>query len=751
MQSLFSQLRVGAAMWVITFALAEAARAETPAVQPAPTASQSTQQDSQPDQIPDVVVTAEKHSEVVQKTPLAITALTGEQIRKQHVNDILDLSNSLPNVNINILQNSVHLSIRGIGLTTITPVAEGFVAFHIDGVYVSMPESQSDTLFDINRIEVTEGPQGTLYGRNATGGAVNVITNNPTETFQGYARITLGNYESVVTEEAISGPIANGVSARFAMETSNHDGYGFQGLPDAHIPLDNLNTRAFRAKVRFEWAPSLTTVLSADYFHQQDASGILTYIGKSANGLAPIVTEFPGGELSSNPRNMYGNLPSQTTKNDWGLGATTVWAIAPYFNLTSITGYRHDAYGLQEDYDESQLNGANYYTDTEFRQFSEELRADGKMGPFTYLVGAYYLNENLGFLAINTRNRFFFGGPNEPVQGQYQEGQLYTQARAIFSQISYEFTRNIGIDLGVRYSDETAVKTNERLANDVLTPYNPAVPPHFTTNIPYAAVTNSAVTPKATVRYTPLANVMLYATYAQGFESGSFVLGTGGPATKPETLVDYEGGLKSDWFDRRLQADLSVFHYNYTNLQVQRSLPNGNHITDNAGLAEIDGVEASLIALPVADLRLNLNVGYNDSRYVLYSAPDTTRPALGIINLVGKELVEDPKYRIIAGAEYTWHPALGNITLRGEGQFVARTYFTAFNAVQFSQAPYAKFDAYIDYTPPVGRWYAGLYVKNITNQTIVGAETTASANLGAYVQGVLEPPRTFGVTVGMNF
>jgi iron complex outermembrane receptor protein len=705
----------------------------------------------QPDRIETVVVTAQKRVETVQNTPLAISVLSGNTLRQQGDNNILALANSLANVNINILQNSVHINIRGIGLTTITPVSEASVAFHIDGVYVSQPESQSDTLFDIERIEVARGPQGTLYGRNATGGAVNVITADPTDTLQGYAQLTLGNYGTVVTEGAVSGPIADGISGRIAFQTSNHDGYGFQGLPDRPTPFDNLNTRAVRGKLKFDFGNNVTTILSADYFHQDDASGILTFIGESANGMAPVLTHFAGGTFSPNPRDLYGDLPSGTRKDDWGVAATTVWADSEAFNLTSVTGYRQNRYNIQEDYDETPIDGAKYFSGTRSNQFSEELRADGRIGSFSYVAGAYYLKENLNYHAISTRNLLFFGGGNVPVQGQYQTGELATEAKALFAQIGYEITDNFGIDLGARYNDETAVKTNEELANDNVTPYNTSVPPHFTTIIPYATVTNTAVTPKGTLRYKPTDDTLLYATYSEGFKSGSFVLGTGGPAVKPEKLKDIEGGFKSDWFDKRLQLDFAVFHYNYTNLQVQRSLPGGNHITDNAGKAQMDGVEVSIIALPVDDLRVDLNIGYNDSKYILYSAPDTTRPALGIIDLAGNELVEDPRYKINLGVQYTWHPNWGDVTLRGESQFVDRTYFTPFNAVQFSQAPYAKLDAYLNYESPNGNWFGGLYIKNVTNQTILSAATTASANVGAYVQGLLEPPRTFGVRAGINF
>ncbi len=710
-----------------------------------------------PAQIETVVVTAQKRVESIQDTPLSIAAVTGDQLRQDNATNILALNNTLPNVHINMLQNIVQINIRGIGTAAITPVSESDVAFHVDGVYVARPESQADAIFDVDRVEVVNGPQGTLYGRNATGGAVNVITKDPTDTLDGFAQLTLGNYGTVTTEGAIGGPIVDGVEGRIAFQTQNRDGYGTQGDGLAlggkfdRLPLDDLNTRAVRGKLKFDLASDFTLVLAADYFHENDASTVLSYIGMSPNGKPDLATAF-GGVLTGNPRDETSDFPSRTRKDDYSMTATANWAIMPEFNLTSVTGYRDTAYTMQQDYDATNADIALFLVGAHSNQLSEEFRADGHLGSFSYVAGLYYLKEHLDFYEDGTRNAVIFGGPDEMTQGLFQTAGLDTVAQAAFAQLSYEITDDIGVDVGGRYSTEKAVKRNEMISTDYVTPFNLTGPRIFQTIIPYASVRNSRFTPKATLRYKPTSDLMFYVTYSEGFKSGGFSLGSGGPPVKPEYLKDIEGGVKGQWFDNKLQADLAVFHYNYSNLQVQRTLPGGSHVTDNAGAAQVDGVELAVIALPTDNLQLTLNLGYDDARYTRYSAPDSTRPGLGIIDLDGNELADAPKLQIGGTAQYTWHQVWdGDLALRGEAHYVDRTYFNQFNLGQFSQAPYVLLDGYLNYTAPDDKWFAGLYMKNITDQKVLAFTTTASGNIGGFVEGALLPPRTFGVQVGTHF
>lgn len=720
---------------------------ETPAAQSAAEGTQGG--------VEEIVVTAQRRSESVQDIPLSITAVTGNQLRATGVTDVVGLGNRMANVNINVVQNIVRINIRGIGTNAVTPITEGSVAFHVDGVYITRPEAQAAAFFDVQRVEVLRGPQGILYGRNATGGAVNVITGQPTDELDGYAQLTLGNYSTILTEGAIGGPLSDGVSARVAFQTSNHEGYltqlfGVGGVTERDI--GDLNTRAVRAQLRFEPTPDLSFTFSGDYFYQSDASAYLVDFGPGDNGVPNLTVSLGGGTPSPDVRVQYGNQPNTVDKRNWGIGLTGIWDITPNATLTSITAYRRYSYDYFMDYDQTEAAGAIFGAFNDSESTSQELRLSGSTGRLNYVLGAYYLSSLVDYTQASTRNRFYFGGPDLQVNGIFNMGKTDTVALAGFGQVGYDINDWLGIDLGLRYSWERQIKRDEMLSNSITQPLDINGPHNFTTIIPFARVSFDSWTPKATVRITPVDDVMIYASYSRGFRSGGFSIGAGtAPPFAPEELTSYEVGIRSQFLDNRLQANVSAFLYDYSNLQVRRALPNGQSILESAGSAEAYGIEAEIIAIPVDDLRINLDVGLLNTEFKEYSTTDGLRPALGVIDLSGNRFLDAPPYRINLGVEYTWHPSWGDVTLRGEARYTGRTYYTPFNTEPYSQAPYDLYDVFLNYTSPDRKWFGGLFVRNIENDDIQASGIGATLQIGGYVQGVLLPPRTFGIRLGRRF
>ncbi len=261
-------------------------------------------------------MTAQRRSESLQDTPLAISALSGNSLQSAGINNVVAPNNDLPNVNINETSGTVRITIRGIGIVASQPNAEGAIAYHVDGVYVSRPEAVGDGFFDVDRIEVVRGPQGTLYGRNATGGAINLITRDPTDTFQGNAEIRVGNYSMITTEAGIGGPIADGVSFRIAGQTVDRDGWGRDGQG---LPLNDQRTRAIRGKLKFEPSYNFTNLLSADYFHEDDSSGAYLVTAAGIPGRVPIGVQF-GFPLAEDPRrDSNGDFPAILQKDNWSI------------------------------------------------------------------------------------------------------------------------------------------------------------------------------------------------------------------------------------------------------------------------------------------------------------------------------------------------------------------------------------------------------------------------------------------------
>lgn len=734
----------------------------------------------------EIIVTAQRRTESLLDTPLAITALSGADLREKGTVDITELGNSLPNVNINVANGIPRISIRGIGSPTSQPTTDSQVAFHVDGVYVGRPVATNDALFDIERVEVVRGPQGTLYGRNATGGALNVITGEPTDSLSGYGELTVGNYNLVRIDGAISGPLSDKISVRLAGQAVERGGYGHDGMGR---DIDDLSTRAVRGKIRYDVTPNVRIQLSAEYFHQDDAAAGLHYVGPGdqdpanpgLNGATQNRAFILGGTVANDRYfDTNSDTPTYYKKDNWALSGSIDWTLSDAVTLSSITGYRKVDFRAQVDFDGTQIPIAYDPQKLKSDQFSQELRLGGDSGPFTYVAGLYYFHEDFFLENRVVRDRRGADPALSPqlLKAFYQRGGLKTDAYAAFAQVGYEFNDWLGIDVGGRYSIETKRLYDEALANraapsfpyptPVGTPghailtdpnefFDPNLDPFDPRNLPGPLIhfadkkeTYKKFTPKATLR-AKFGDILAYATYSVGFRSGGFVPGVGSGAFLPETLKSVEGGLKGTLLDRAIQFDTAVFYYDYTNLQVTRVNPQGGgNIVESAGSAELYGIEGSLTLRPTDNLRLEGEFGYTHGRYKQYSSVDSNRPSLGVIDLSGKRLALAPDWTANGSIEYTFRPTFGDISLRGEARYISKVYFTSFNTDAYAQDGFVMFDAYANFNSDSGL-YGGLWVKNIGNKRAWAGMTGMPVSIGGMVAGSPYAPRTFGARIGYRF
>ncbi|MGE4323413.1 MAG: TonB-dependent receptor [Sphingobium sp.] len=741
----------------------------------------------------EIVVTAQHRAQSLQDTPLAISALTGDALRSTGATDISSLGNALANVSINVANGVPRITIRGIGSVVSQSNGESQVAFHVDGVYIGRPVATTDGMFDIERMEVVRGPQGTLYGRNATGGAINLITADPTDTLSGYAEGTVGNYSLFRFEGAISGPITDTLSARLAVQTVDRGGYGHDG---AGRDLDDQKSRAVRAKLKYEPSPDFKMVLSAEYFHQDDFSSALHYAGPGdpdpnfpGDMGATFNRAFPlGGTVAKNLyRDTNGDTPSTYKKDNWALTGAVDVRLSDDATLTSIMSYREVDFHSQFDFDGTRVTLAWDPQFTKSKQFSHELRVGGSAGDLTYVVGAYYYFDDMFFQnrVVRDRRNFDPSLSEQLIKSFYQYGGVKTNAYAAFAQFSYELSEQFGIDVGGRYSSETKDRYSEAVVNiqPASFPYpTPEFLPNGDPNPAHAILTDpnqfydpnlhvldprnlpgpmavfpreektfNKFTPKVTVRFKPNDDIMAYATYSVGFRSGGYVSGSGSPAYLPEILKNYEAGLKLDLFDRRVQANFAGFYYDYSNLQVTRINPAGGaNLVDNAGSAELYGVEFNFDARATDDLKIDGQLGWLHARYKKYSSVDSNRPSLGVIDLRGNQIALAPEWTASGGIQYTWHPSFGDVTLRGEAKYTSKVYFTPFNTERYSEDGFVFFDAYLNVTGHNGL-YGGLYMKNIANKDVWASLTGLPVSLGGTIGGTAYAPRTFGARVGYRF
>ena len=693
----------------------------------------------------EIVVSAEKRNESLQNAPIAVSAIDFDQLAHSSITDIQGLASTVPNFSFGNYQGGAQLSIRGIGFDSVNPGGEGRVALSEDGVYLAQPSAGLNSFFDVDRIEVLRGPQGTLYGRNATGGAVNIITNDPTDQLSGYARQTFGNYSDLISEGAIGGPIAQGWSARVAFQTSSHGGYGKNLATGGEV--DNLDSRAARLKVRYE-QENFNLMLSSDYFHENDYGGGFHLFGTAVPSV-PFAGYVFGEQVAplSNPWNVAENTDPGENRTYWGAGAIATLKLNDAMSVKSITGYRRADYQIYETNIVSTGNLSPGYIFYGSRTFSEELQLAYNTARLHAIAGLYYFHAHEHSGSGAGFNGLLFGLTDFLYQGYVGAGDGTTSAPAAFANVTYKVTPEFGITLGERVGWERHW-VGDYTGVDLTRPYNinnAPLPQLITTQ--NAGVSNSYQTPKVGLNYQVTRDVLAYAIYARGYKSGGFDIGSVAPPYKPETLVDYEGGLKSEWLNHHLRANLAGFYYDYSNIQVSFNNGTVNEI-ENASTATLSGVEAELSALVTRDFRLDFDGGYVHSEYTKYNTENPADPAAGIQNLTGNELIQAPKWTARLTPQYIFQlPAGWEATLAATWRYSARVYFTAFDQDFNSAPPNSQFDASLDLLDGSNHWDILLWGKNIGNKTIPAFSVTGASFFGFPVMGFLQPPATYGVTI----
>jgi len=763
----------------------QGARAQTtPAGPPSPAAGAAAARTQTPPQngIQDIVVTAQRRSEAVQKTPLAVTALNASSLLGRSQTSIADISSSVPNVNFTQVTARARVTVRGIGLDTVSLGSDSAVALNVDGVYYSRSGAAMAGFYDVDRIEVLRGPQGTLYGRNATGGSVNIITKRPGDTPDGYVQGTMGNYGTLNFEGALGGPVNDGVSARLSFQTFHNDGYG-TNLVTGHR-IDNKDSQAVRGQIALKPTDRLTIRLEGDYYHEKDRANAYHYLGAGVES-APGVGKpsfgllLPGGFEPSNPvRDIATPLDPNNKTSFYGGYVDATYELNDTMSLHSITAYRRS--NINTEYD-IQPVGATLVTISFQKEFSKQLTQEFQFNWDTdrnkLVAGAYYLHETLygaNISALNiplgARPIVIGAGPDDVgpggafLQGVFLGGNLKTDALAGYAQDTFNLTSRLHLTAGARYSYEKKTVHDQ---DSVV--FSQAYVPDYAVTSPFRddSAAFHSFTPKLGIDYDLARDVLLYASWSKGFKSGNFNLGTfpqaGAPGIlKPEKVTAYEGGIKSTLFDRRLRANISGFYYDYTDLQVSKVIGFSLALV-NAATARIYGAEGEFALQPLADrhFQMTLNASWLHARYRNFISSDPNRPGQGdttdpsannalAFNLAGNHLAQAPDYTVNLGAEYTFDTSLGSFTVRGDSTWTGRVYFSPFNLAYISQAPTNVQNAYLNYESASKHFYANVYIKNIGNKNILSSSNASSSAVGGGVIGYAQPPRTIGVTLGVH-
>ncbi|MDB5481745.1 MAG: hypothetical protein JWO83_2798 [Caulobacteraceae bacterium] len=708
---------------------------------------------STPPAVAEVVVTAERRETSVQSTPIAITALTSKVLERANVDTVERLVQLAPSIHYNDTIGEAFLSIRSVGGEPNVAVGgDPSVSFNVDGVYIARPTSVSSILFDVDRIEVLRGPQGTLYGRNSTGGAINVITKAPNFTqFGGTADVMFGNYDSVRARAAINIPlITDRVALRVSGVTDSHNGYEKNLFyPDGSDDLGDLKVQAFRAELGVRFTDQVDVTLRADTTSRGGRGPGLQLLGpygQYSHALPFSITAPPPFGYGAPPNPDIPLVTSQNLRSDLSVKETGEsgelhWHGLGEAGLTVIAAHRNLDYNYLQDLDFTAANMASSRALQHSTQDSVEARlASESSGRLTWLVGAYYFHET-GFSDVPTS---IFLPSGSVLAFQDPRLDIKSRSEALFAQATYALNDRLKLTGGLRYTwDQKDALQYTRvglspaiLAIDVATPLSHSW---------------SAPTGKVTLDYTLNPDAFLYATISRGYKAGGYSIT--GPVYNPETIWAYETGLKTQLFDHRLQLDFSAFYYDQKNLQiVQTSIgPFGPElVTTNAGAATTEGVEVEFQATPVRALQLRGSVAYLHARYDQYMDNDPLHPALGLQNLAGRTAVYAPDWTVSLDASYRFDlGTLGSLEPGASFYWADKQVLRVFALPGDLQPAYDTVDLRLLYRPPAGRWSIEAFADNAGDTRF--KQLSEASSLIGNITGGYGPPRTYGIKVSVEF
>jgi iron complex outermembrane receptor protein len=701
---------------------------------------------AEPGGLQEVVVTAQKRAQSAISAPLSVTALDASSLESHQVDGLQDIQLVSPGVRNGQTNGVNRLFIRGIGLTSFASGADPSSGFYIDNVYVGRPSFQMNSFFDVDRVEVVRGPQGTLFGRNATGGAVSIFSREPTAEYSGYLDYSTGNYNLNHGAGAISGPLNSSgtLLARVAFDIQDHSGYGHDLAQNRDI--NNDNEQAARATLEWQPVDYFNWKLTGEYYNAKDSNyfnmSFGSYPGYVLAGLygpSSPTNPYPNGAVPAGIAVSARNGQDAATSIDGDANIRRAYAatsllhydISAAWRLESITGWRNNQRLdlSNSDGTSAGLGQSNYHETSS--QVSQEFQLGYHDSKLDGVGGLYYYHEYV-------TNHVLVPFPQFSTN-YIQDGQMPINAYAAFAQATYSVLPELRLTAGGRYSSEKRASTGSFTGIGV-----PVLPIDQEKRW-------TAFTPKGGIEYDIVPGTMAYLSVTRGFKSGTFNVGQNNPAIDPEKITAYELGLKSLLLDHRLELTTAAFYYNYTDLQVNKIIGIAT-LTTNAAAAKNKGIEAAVRARLTDKLTVDANATYLDATFTDFDSINPLFPDQPAQDLSGKLLPGAPKVTTGIGAEYTQPlPNGASLAARGDLSYASRVYFTEFNDPVLSQGGAAKLNASLRYESESGRYSVTAWGKNVTNRLVANNMVLGIALWGYPIYGAIDPPATYGVTLGVKF
>lgn len=691
--------------------------------------------------VAEVVVTARRREENLQKVPQAVSVVNGEVSRLKGQTALADLQLSVPNLTFAATQNMSQFFLRGVGTTFINGGGDPGVAFHQDGVYVSDQTTTNTAMFDVDHVEVLRGPQGALYGRNAVGGAINVIAARPTSEPLFSANAQLGDYGRRFAEAAVSGPLgfAN-TNVRIAYQLQNRDGYTknlLAGRPEAPDALDNLHSNAFRVYTQTELPNEGSLDLIYTYYNENDNGAAL---GVKPTPGVQYATEvfFPGAVPTADPRRtaaQYGDYKVEAENMN-------VRWIQPLdaMTLTATGNYRTAKQSFITDCDGTAAPGCRYFRPTSGDDYYGDAHLSSPDDArLRWLVGATY--QRLELEQKNFVDVYGYFGLINLTNG----GKLRTKAWAVYADLRYQLTDTLALNAQIRYNE-----TKKDASQLTIIPQLGLNIQNYTG--PGSHLKNAGTPIRLGVEWQATPDVLFYASYATAQKDGAINLGALQPQpVRQEEVKTFEIGEKASFFDHRLVINGALFDSKYDDLQISQIIGQQTVLV-NVPKATIRGAELEVTAIPTAGLRLSANAGYLDAEFDEFSNAPSIAGGVGPVEVLnGNQLPYDARWNVNVDAEWTVSIGLLRGAFGVQYAWKDRVYFTEFNTNRDSQAPIGVWNMSASITPDDGPWRVFAWVHNVTDETVMTGTTIYSGASGAQRAVSYAPPRQFAVGLAYTF
>jgi iron complex outermembrane receptor protein len=734
-------------------------------------------------EVEEVIVTATRREEALQDVPLAVTALSGERVERERVQNFTDIPSLVPGATFVSTkgQSTANVQIRGQSTTNDSPHLELPVAVFMDDVYYGTLASFSADFFDIDQLAILRGPQGTTFGRNVVGGALQITSKKPQiGVTDGEVNVALSKYDTardagLEARGYFNAALSDTVAARLAYSLKDIGGYSQNRTTGTY--LNDQKSWAIRPSLRFQPNDKLDILLQGYAFHEDQYPSGYKSVGQGA-----VVAANKAAE--DNPWDVFHNDDGEYRRDiylvqgriDYQTGAGELTSITSYRNLDSYYADDGDSSPLPMSIDS--LNQSREF------QFSQEVRLTSPSeGKFRYVVGGYYSFENIyklihfGFNgtvpgsrlgAMHCASPVAAGFPGCPVApatyGPTNYGPLFTQdvfgsshvkSYAVFAEAEYDITDSVTLTVGGRYTilDKAGYTTHDGYSLFYGNPFAVKFSDEW-----------NAFTPRVILDWRPTDDLMFYGSYSTGFKGGGWSL-TSTTAAKaviplePEDSTSYELGAKTQFWDRRATVNIALYRADTENLQV-RSLIAGVLNDTNAGVLRVQGVEVEASVTPVEGLTLGVNYAYTDAFYKEFKGC-----AAGGVDCTGKPAPFVPEHDLTVTGSYRWMlDGGGAVTVKADAKWAS-----AFSVGPLNNQPFVEdltgkegvLNASLLWESPDDVWAVQLWGKNLTNEW----SYTAAANYFFYFltqaefvggarevdRGSINPPRQFGVTLTRKF